>query len=371
MFFCYLVSAADRRNSKIERLVGLFLAFWPLQARIKAEITGFLTDGRRTYSTFCKSRSYSSGHAAKAVSDRSGCGQAGKYNCFADATDICRNIGLQRLAHDNRGSAVVEASMVLPLFIMAMLFIFSLGCCFKTKAVIYEGLHETAVYLAEYSYLYDMAQQGADIDMPELVGDGISTATAKCKLMEYIDDTELVDRFVSGSMSGIAVTQADRDEDNYIYVKICYKLKVDIPLFGTYKMLCTEKIRQRAYLGCISDEDSESGDGKYVYVAENAQVYHTSRECYHISLSVRKGSVEQAVSKSEGKDQAAQKDGNKRTDCELCSRYKKNGSLYVTDDGSRYHYTLDCAGIKRTIYRVKKSDCSGLRPCSECAGGGG
>ena len=101
----------------------------------------------------------------------------------------------------------------------------------------------------------------------------------------------------------------------------------------------------------MDDDD----DDEYVYVAENGSVYHNSRSCYHIRISVRSVSGEVLDDRYSG-----------LSACRICGRYKSNGVIYVTEQGDKYHYSLGCSGLKRTIYRKKKSECGGLPQCSEC-----
>ena len=83
----------------------------------------------------------------------------------------------------DRGSASVEASLVLPVFIFAMLTVFAMAGCIRTRTVIYEGLHETAAYLAEYSYAYELAEKGADMGpYAEGMADGVSLVLANRKM---------------------------------------------------------------------------------------------------------------------------------------------------------------------------------------------
>ncbi|MDD6406342.1 MAG: pilus assembly protein, partial [Clostridiales bacterium] len=52
--------------------------------------------------------------------------------------------------------------------------------------------------------------------------------------------------------------------------------------------------------------------------------------------------------------------------CRLCRKYMSTGILYVTSQGDRYHCSLNCSGLKRTVYRVMKEEHPELRPCSKC-----
>lgn len=260
------------------------------------------------------------------------------------------------LFKNNLGSATVEATFILPIFMFAMLFIYNMGCMLCTKVIVYEAMQETAGYLAEYSYLYNEVGNLMDADYQNNLTDtAVNIATATGKMSEYIDDRDFVNQYVVGGTSGIMVTRAELNASNkYIYFNIVYQLKVDVPFFGEFKTSIEEQIRQRAYLGerIISGESND----EYVYIAENQSVYHTTRNCYHIKLTIK---MVNAMSLSV--------QYNNLSPCELC--VKNGGSksiLYVTEAGDRYHYSRLCRGLKRTVYRVKRSECQNLAECSNC-----
>ncbi len=255
----------------------------------------------------------------------------------------------------NKGSATVEAAIIIPLFLFAAFSIFTLCNILQAKEIIYEGMQETAQYFAEYQYAYSTLEQ-------ELAGSqtgfsGTNTVTAGLKLKEYIDDEEIVNKYISGGLSGLAFKKAFYNaSDGYIYLNLQYDIKVNIPIIGNITWQENEQVQQKAYVGFVVDETAGDDNDIYVYITETGDVYHKSRQCYHIKLTIKQVS-ESSLNTIYSSYEA----------CELCALGKTStGNVYITETGNKYHYSIGCSGLKRTVMRVKLSDVSGLPPCSNC-----
>ncbi len=238
----------------------------------------------------------------------------------------------------NRGSATVEAALLMPFFLFGILAIYGMLQCRRAEAELYEACVKTAEYTAEYCSIGEMNPL-----VPMLVFDS------------YVDDRSLVERYVEGGTGGVLFFLSHM-EGEYVVLEAYYRLKLTIPFFPLSGSLRHLTIRQRAYIGDQSGEESnaESEEDVYVYVTENREVYHMSRSCTHLELS---------PSLAELSDAKAQH----YTACEFCG-IDAAAVVIITPEGDRYHSSPDCSGLKRTVYRVKKSSVAGLSPCSRCGG---
>ena len=98
-------------------------------------------------------------------------------------------------------------------------------------------------------------------------------------------------------------------------------------------------------------------DEGVVYITETGLVYHRDYHCTHLDLSIRMVSSEEVK-------RLRNKSGGKYHTCERCKG--GTGGVYITDTGNRYHSSLSCSGLKRTVYAVPLSEIAGKRACSKC-----
>lgn len=203
---------------------------------------------------------------------------------------------------------------------------------------IYEASVEVAEYMAEYSYL----EKGSEY-IPYI------------KFEEYLDSKELVSTHIKGGVSGVSFFgTSSADEDGYIILRVNYQKTVNLPFLPNFTQTKTFEIKQKAYIGYVNSEDSSNeSDNKYVYVTDNKDVFHNTRSCTHLDLSVTPSTLSDSIAAG-------------YMPCECCSN-KNSDFVIVTDYGSKYHMDVSCGGIKRTIYRVKRNDVKSLGGCSRCA----
>lgn len=80
------------------------------------------------------------------------------------------------------------------------------------------------------------------------------------------------------------------------------------------------------------------------------------------------GPVDHAAASSE-LNSLRNESGGKYHACEKCVHGSSKGSnVYITDQGDRYHNSLTCSGLKRTVYTARISEVPGKRACSKCGG---
>ncbi|MDE6025110.1 MAG: pilus assembly protein [Lachnospiraceae bacterium] len=247
--------------------------------------------------------------------------------------------GCMKKFKNNKGNTVVEATLILPIFLFAMLALYSFCQCKIAENLIFEAASETAEYLAEYSY----------------IGNGNKLIT-EYRFKKYLDNEELVGRYVTGGISGVDFSGSNYLDDNYnVVLHVSYKLNIKVPFFDKFNERKKYTITQRAYIGNKNNsEQNEYESETYVYVTDNRDVYHLSRSCTHLSLSV--SNVSRKIAGDRG-----------LRPCEFCGD-DYTSFVYITQTGNAYHSDRTCGGLKRTVYKVSIREIGKLPPCMRCGG---
>lgn len=109
------------------------------------------------------------------------------------------------------------------------------------------------------------------------------------------------------------------------------------------------------------DEEEEKEPEELVYVTETGTVYHRNLQCSYLKLSIR-------TVLTSSLDSLRNSGGGKYYPCERCGG-SVSGSAYVTTYGDRYHGSLECSTLKRTVNTVPLEEAKNTkRPCSKCGG---
>lgn len=265
-----------------------------------------------------------------------------RASCFAPCPRFCR------------GSATVEAALLLPVFLSAVCALIMMGQLLLVEGEIQHAVSKTAMICAKQESVSAIYGKTGSSDLP------LHFAEPTVAFYSVFQGSDLCSGCIVGGSRGITVSmQKPRLEAGRIRVTAVYALKIPLPFVGKlYTMKKVNSVR-RMYTGYIlhKGEGDDDDDDRIVYLTKHGSVYHTSLSCTHISLRIS-GSL-LTVKSLEAR-------GVRR--CEKC--IKKNQipeSLYITAEGDCYHSRLSCSGLKRTVKAVRLSEVRGMRICGRCA----
>lgn len=276
-------------------------------------------------------------------------------------------------------SATVEAALVIPIFIYAVMAVMYIMQMILVQVKVQESLYNTARKAAKYAYFYDCIDKGinssSDISRTEeqnmqLFDKGISTAVLQIMFIQEIGAEYAQKAGIAGGNAGYIMLGSQAVQGTKeIILEVSYILKNPFDIFGIAVKKFTQRAAVTAWLGdsqCRGVESdnsiSEYADKEYVYIAASGTVYHTDRNCTYISPSIYNiGYGELSAKRNEN--------GGRYYECDYCTRkMEAAGRVYITAYGTKWHVTDTCPKINRSVMKVLKSYAAGMRKCSKCKG---
>ena len=243
---------------------------------------------------------------------------------------------------NKRAVLSVEAAAVVPLFLISVMTLMTLISTYYINSKIEAAVNEEARYISYKHY-----------------DDGYSVGALEADIEARLGDRLLNSCLIKGGDSGLDYSNSDLSDKEFVKVSVSYTVKAPFLMFSMLEIPFEKTVIMHTNIGYINGLNGFYDYTDYVYMAKNGNVYHRSRECSHIRLSIK------GVKPSDIKT-LRNTDGMKYKKCEYCRPRLKDEKLYVTDDGDKYHNTLMCVGLRRTIVRVKLSDAIDVKPCSRC-----
>lgn len=248
-----------------------------------------------------------------------------------------------------KGTLTVEAALVVPVFLFLMIAVLQYAQTMEASVCYGAALAEVGRGQAVQVYT-----------APDISGTGtalrqMSTGAIRGKVYAAAGNSRAVKdlRIEDGQSVGDA---------NVLELRMTYRVQnvtgIYLPRITFLQKVCVRAWTGREGIYHADGSTDAKGEGKTVYVAATGKVYHTDPYCTHLKLSIREVGAQMV-------GQLRNKSGEKYHACERCHAGSA-GSVYITGEGNRYHGSLACSGLKRTVEEVLQEDCD-LRPCSKCA----
>lgn len=238
----------------------------------------------------------------------------------------------------------VEAALVLPVFLFALLwFPYSL-VIMGTQVRIQQALEQSAMEIAQYRYVGEVFPE--EIELPQMAGGIAGSAYGSIRTSSLLGRENLRNSCVK---NGILLVTDHAEED---FVELIANYQVEMPFFPRSKTLwMQQKSRRRVWSG---------KEEQMVYITRTGKVYHRYLDCSYIRHNPR------AVLASSVKEQQ-NSEGKHYTPCGICCREAVvSGTVYITTEGEHYHSSDTCGGICKEVIAIPLSEV-GERPlCSRC-----
>lgn len=254
-----------------------------------------------------------------------------------------------------KASLTVETALVLPVFMFAILSIMSLIGLMRYSNAVESGLHQAAREMAVKSYVLS-SDSGMDMGVSGGVLSGVALSEAFVSVgVNNVLQDEGLER---GNISYLRSRIMDKDIIDLIAVEDV-KLDYDFLRLGSFRLL--DRVRMHAFTGYDNTRiEGLSQEEEIVFITGEGEVYHKSRNCSHLKISVKPIS-------SADIDAARNSGHGKYYPCEYCQKKAASKTFYITSYGDRYHTEIGCQALKRDVIAVPLSKAGGRRGCRDCA----
>ncbi|MFR5556115.1 MAG: pilus assembly protein [Coprococcus sp.] len=214
----------------------------------------------------------------------------------------------------------------------------------NVQTVMRSALHCAAKEIAEEAYVNPLVIRGK----------------LEKHIVEHVGETWLDHSVISGGSDGIDCRKSKAwGSTGIMDLSLIYKVEVPILMFRIPAIVQEESMRVKGWNGYAGNGFGNQSD-ETVYITDTGIVYHKDADCTYLELSIKSVAISDV-------EQLRNESGGKYYPCESCMR-KTFGKqmVYITDTGNRYHGSLSCSRLKRTVYAVPLSEVFGRGGCKRC-----
>lgn len=254
-------------------------------------------------------------------------------------------------------SMTVEAAFIFSLFLIAVLNLFSTLEFIRLQSSMEAAFHQVGKKMMIYGYAYE--KSGLQLEEYPLASVLFSYSYVKANVEQYAGREYLDNTVLKDGRAGIFYGQSKIMEEDYIDLVALYEVNGVFSYPGLKSIPMYNRIYGHVWNGYNVEKQAAAGEEEiYVFITQSGTVYHRNRNCTYLNPSVEAVYYETVKEKRNI-------GGEKYYACERCGDKGKT-VVYITEQGNRYHASLECSGLKRTIYAVKLSEVGERPPCSKC-----
>ncbi len=281
------------------------------------------------------------------------------------------------------GAAItLEASLLIPLFLMFFVTVFSLFEMLRLQNAVEMALHQTGNEICLLRYEADMVYQfGEDVlssgDESDTIFNDLAQIPAEYKtagrnvfdagvtylmVQNYLNPSSILDTPILTGQ--IVVVPLNLTKEGEVGLEAVYSTHPYFNCFGLSDIRMEARYYGHDWSGfavASSEEDDDEEEDVDVYVSRKAgAVYHMDKGCTYLTRNISNCPYADI-------DEKRNKSGAIYYPCKTCGG--GTGTVYYTAYGTRYHSSLDCSQLTRDIITLKLETAKeqGYTPCSKCA----
>lgn len=241
-----------------------------------------------------------------------------------------------------KGSITIEAALAVPIFFFAIICLLYLLEVMAIQTSVRSGLSYAGKIVVQENYPLNIVDPG--------------------KVEEHIVNAIGADRLersiVVGGSTGIDCSKSNMSLRTGIgKISATYLIRIPVPMFMIEGITREETIRIKTWTG-YEKEFLGTSEEETVYITETGLVYHRDYHCTYLDLSIQMVPVANI-------ENLRNNDGGKYYVCRICGGGSRS-QVYITGSGNKYHGSLSCSGLKRTVYAVPLSEVIGKGACIRC-----
>lgn len=240
-------------------------------------------------------------------------------------------------------SLTVEAALIVPMFFFIIFLLWQIFLLLMFQLKVGEQVTETIVEYSHLGYVEQKAKQ-KDVDI------------------SWIYETLLWTNFPEHKNVTGRWVNCKTKEDGQVLVEITYHFLCETVFFPLFSVPVIQTFQFYPYFG-EQDEDilEEVVDTKkeMVYMTEYGRVYHMSKACAYLNVRLESILFSDVTATRNSFGQAY-------TECSKCAEEEKQEQVYISTGGNKYHWSLQCSAIKRTILEKTKEEVAGMSICHKC-----
>ena len=258
------------------------------------------------------------------------------------------------------GSLTVEASIVLPFFIMAIMVLLFFVQAIQMQIQIQKALFNQTVKTAGYSYYLSQTE------IPTEAEQFLEAEFIKLNIINELGSDFFKNSYIVNGKNGLILNLTNISDEGVIDIALQYQMQVPFDIFGVGKLNFVARARCRTWDGSKSDITGYKGN--MVYVTPNGEVYHVSDKCTYIVKSVKSCNYHSI-------DEKRNLSGGIYYPCNACAEGRTPIGMqlvYYTNYGNRYHLESVCSNLKTNVFSMNENAAKKkYRPCSKCGEAGG
>lgn len=267
-----------------------------------------------------------------------------------------------RKLREEKGGLTVEASIVLPLFlIFVLLFVYLIHTYYvygNINMSMYSACKRISVKAYETNYSEDTSKEYSSNLDNNINNNFQNIDRDECRKSIYDSLTKdvLEKTYIKGGLEGIDTSGSNYNTDNDI-VNLSCKYAFNVP-FNNIGIINNNIVQHMSMRGWTGDKSLISNKN-FVYITRTGTVYHTDIQCTY--LMVKKTAIlrnEIGNYRNEG--------GAKYYQCKECDDEANGKYVYITKYGTSYHNLAICSSINRNIIPIDIHEVKGRKKCAKC-----